>query len=99
LNPGRRPVAGVLALVFLAGGFGVAVSVMVWKREGWEALGAVFVAFFAVGVGAGLAAAAAAVALMRAERWMLLHATVLALGLVLAVWIGQLFLTEPPAPG
>ena len=90
--------AGVLALAFLAGGFGVAVSVMVWNREGWEALGAVFVAFFSVGVGAGLAAAAAAVALLRAERWMLLHATVLALGLVLALWIGQLFLTEPLDP-
>ena len=98
MNPGRRPVAGVLALVFLAGGFGVAAGVMVWHREGWEALGAVFVAFFAVGVGAGLAAASAAVALMRAERWMLLHASVLALGLVLALWIGQQFLAESPKP-
>ena len=94
--PGRRPVAGVLALVFLAGGFAVATFLMVWYRDGWDALGAVFGAFFSVGVGAALAAAAAAVALLRAERWLLLNATVLALGLVLALWIGQLFLTEPP---
>lgn len=94
----RRPIAGVLALVFLAGGFGVATWLMVWYRDGWDALGATFGAFFSVGLGAALAAAAAAVALLRAERWMLLHATVLALGLVLALWIGQLFLTEPPRP-
>ena len=96
MNPGRRPVAGVLALVFLASGFAVATVLMVRYRSGWDALGAVFGAFFSVGVGAALAAAAAAVALLRAERWMLLHATVLALGLVLALWIGQQFLTEPP---
>jgi hypothetical protein len=96
LIPGRRPVAGVLALMFLAGGFAVATVLMVWYRDGWDALGAVFGAFFSVGAGAALAAAAAAVALLRGERWMLLHATVLALGLVLALWIGQMFLTESP---
>lgn len=96
MNAGRRPLAGVLALVFLAGGFAAAAAVMLLNREGWEALGAVYVAYLSVGVGAALAAAAAAAGLLRAERWMLLDASVLALGLVLAIWIGQMFMVEPP---
>jgi hypothetical protein len=95
LNPRPRPVAGVLALVCLAGGFAAAAYVILSYREGWEPLAAAYIAFFSVGVGAGLAAAAAAVALLRAERWMLLHAATLVAGLALALWIGWMFYDTP----
>jgi hypothetical protein len=90
-SPRRRPIFGAIAVMCSLSGV---VGAFYWIRiptEGLGALGTFITSALSIGAGSSLGALAGIIAIIRKERWLVLHVGVFLINVVSAAWIVWLF--------